>query len=514
MEHEAAPSGEPVFDAGGLGGHPKGLMTLYFTEMWERFSYYGMRAILIYFMVARTADGGLGFDVKKSGLIYGTYTMSVYLLSIPGGFIADNFLGARRSVLYGGLVIALGHFDLALPFLSAFFAGLILDVLGTGMLKPSISAMVGALYVPGDVRRDAGFSIFYMGINLGAFISPFVCGYLAQSVAFKAWLGENGFDPTHCWHWGFAAAGVGMTLGIAQYVVGGRRLAHVGKPPERQVRPWAIAGLVVAGTACLLCLVALSDLVDRFAWIRYAYLGAPLAAIVWFGLRTDVTSKRVTAILLFFIAATVFWAIFEQAGSTIALFGDQLTDRTLPNGGSLTLFGHRFSVGSPYPSSWFQSVNSVFVLLLAPAFGWIWVKLGKRQPSSPLKFVIGLFFVALSFLIMVPAAHLAARGLVSPWWIVALFFLQTTGELCLSPVGLSLMTKLAPNELIGLSLGIWFLASAYGNKLAGILAGNFTASDPAALAHSFMVQAIWAVATAAAILALTPWMKRLMGGVR
>ena len=429
MDQIKAPASEAVFDASGIGGHPRGLMTLYFTEMWERFSYYGMRAILIYFMVSRTAEGGLGFDVKKSGMIYGTYTMSVYLLSIPGGFIADNFIGARRSVLLGGIVIALGHFVLALSYEATFVAGLVLIVLGTGMLKPSISAMVGGLYVPGDERRDAGFSIFYMGVNLGAFMAPFVCGYLAQGVAFKAWLSRNGFDPAHSWHWGFAAAGVGMTLGLVQYVLGGRNLSRVGRPPASAVRPWLVMAVVVAGTLGLLSLVLLSDLVERLAWIRYAYLGAPLAAIVWFGLRKDVTSKRVTAIFLFFLAATVFWSIFEQAGSTIALFGESLTDRTLPNGGSFTVFGHTFSIGSPFPSSWFQAVNTAFVLLLAPAFGWLWVRLGKRQPSSPLKFVLGLVFVGLSFMIMVPAARLSAQGLVSPWWIVGLFFLQTIGEL-------------------------------------------------------------------------------------
>ncbi len=514
MDPEKGPPPEPVYDTRGIGGHPRGLMTLYFTEMWERFSYYGMRAILIYFMVGSTVDGGLGFGVKKSGMIYGTYTMSVYLLSIPGGFIADNFLGARRSVLYGGIVIAVGHFVLAIPRAESFAAGLVLIVLGTGMLKPSISTMVGGLYVPGDERRDAGFSIFYMGVNLGGFLAPFVCGYLAQGVAFKAWLARSGFDPAHSWHWGFAAAGVGMTLGLLQYVLGRSKLSRVGRPPARAVRPWRVMFLTIFATFALLGLVLLSDLVKGFTWIRYAYLGAPLAAIVWFGLRKDVTSKRVTAIFLFFVAATVFWSIFEQAGSTIALFGESLTDRSLPNGGNFTVLGHTFSVGSPFPASWFQSVNTAFVLFLAPAFGWVWVRLGNRQPSSPFKFVLGLVFVALSFLIMVPAARLSAAGLVSPWWIVGLFFLQTVGELCLSPVGLSLMTKLAPNDLVGLSLGIWFLASAFGNKLAGILAGGFSATDAGALAHSFLVQAAWAMAAAAVILCLAPWMKRLMGDVR
>jgi POT family proton-dependent oligopeptide transporter len=514
MERAQVPTAEPAFDAGGIGGHPRGLMTLYFTEMWERFSYYGMRSFLVVFMVASVADGGLGLDVRTSTLIYGTYTMCVYLLSIPGGFIADNFLGARRSVLCGGIVIALGHFVLAVPSVQTFFAGLALVVVGTGMLKPNISAMVGGLYVSGDQRRDAGFSIFYMGINLGALLAPLVCGFLAQHVLFKAWLAAHGFDPARSWHWGFAAAGVGMTLGLAQYVLGGRRLAHVGNAPASRVRPWIVLSLILGGTAALLGLVMLSDLVGSLAWIRYLYLGAPVAAIVWFGLRKDATMKRFAAILVFFAAVTVFWAIFEQAGSTISLFAEKLTDRTLPNGGNFTVLGHHFSAGASFPSSFFQSVNSAFILLMAPAFGWMWVRLGPRQPSSPAKFVIGLFFAALSFVLMVPAAYLSARGLVSPWWIVGLFFLQTIGELCLSPVGLSLMTKLAPGNLVGLALGIWFLGAAFGNKLAGILAGGFTATGPAVLAHSFLVQAAWTGTTALVLLALVPWVKRLMGGVR
>jgi POT family proton-dependent oligopeptide transporter len=514
MEAAKAPQAQPSLDTGGFWGHPRGLMTLYFAEMWERFSYYGMRAFLIVFMVTAVREGGLGFGVPKATIIYGTYTMAVYLLSIPGGFLADNFLGARRSVLIGGIVIALGHFVLAIPSQRTFFAGLALVVLGTGMLKPNVSAMVGGLYAPGDARRDAGFSIFYMGINLGAFLAPFVCGYLAQSEPFRAWLASHGFDPAGSWHWGFGAAGVGMALGLVQYVAGGRRLARVGNRPEANPRPWVIFGLVSAGTAVVLALVLLSDLVSRFAWLRDVYLGAPLAAIVWCGLRKDATARRVAAILVFFAAATVFWAIYEQAGSTIALFAEKLTDRTLPNGGSISLLGMRLSVGSPFPSSFFQSVPSAFVLPLAPAFGWLWVRLGRRQPSSPVKFILGLVFASLSFLLMVPAAHLSARGLVSPWWIIGLFFLQTLGEMCLSPVGLSLMTKLATGEFVGLALGIWFLASAYGNKLAGVLAGGFSADDPAGLARSFLTQAAWTGATAAVLLALAPWMRRLMGGVR
>jgi POT family proton-dependent oligopeptide transporter len=476
-------------------------MTLYFTEMWERFSYYGMRSFLTVFMVTAVAAGGMGLDVKEATLVYGTYTMSVYLLSIPGGFLADNFLGARRSVLLGGIVIALGHFVLAVPARGTFYAGLVLVVLGTGMLKPNVSAMVGGLYAPGDERRDAGFSIFYMGINLGGFMAPFVCGFLAQHEWFRRFLASHGLDPASSWHWGFGAAGVGMTLGLVQYVLGARRLERVGGPPTPGARPRLAMGLILAGTAALLAVVLVSDIVRGFGWLRYAYLGAPLAAIFWFGLRKDVTSRRIAAILVFFAAATVFWAIYEQAGSTIALFAEKLTDRRMPLVGEV-------------PSSYFQSVNTAFVLILAPVFGWLWIRMGRFQPSSPTKFVLGLVFAALSFLLMVPAAKLSAHGLVSPWWVIGLFFLQTLGELCLSPVGLSLMTKMAPRDFVGLALGIWFLASAYGNKLAGILAGGFTATDPGLLARSFLTQAAWTGVTAAVLLAAGPWMRRLMGGVR
>jgi POT family proton-dependent oligopeptide transporter len=500
MDEAEVPTRAQELDRGGIGGHPRGLTTLFFTEMWERFSYYGMRSLLILFMVAPAAAGGLGFGVRKAAFIYGTYTMSCYLLSIPGGFIADNFLGARHSVLVGGVVIALGHFTLALAGMPAFYAGLVLIVVGTGLLKPNVSSMVGSLYSAGDVRRDAGFSIFYVGINLGAFVAPLACGFLAQSAAFSGWLTGHGLDARRSWHWGFAAAGAGMTLGLLQYVAGRARLAHVGRAPSSDVRPWLVLGAVLLASAAVLALVLLADLSERFAWIRFAYVGAPVAAILWFGSRGGVTGRRIAAILVFFVAAMVFWAIFEQAGSTIALFGEKLTDRRLPGGGT-------------FPAPYFQSVNSAFVFLLAPAFAWLWVRLGPRQPPSPLKFALGLGFAALSFLLMVPAARLTAHGPVSPWWIVGMFLLQTLGELCLSPVGLSVMTKLSPGNLQGLMLGVWFLAAALGNKVAGILAGSFTSTDPAALGHFFLVEAAWTAAAALSLLALVPWIRRLMGGV-
>src|SRR5438477_1546590 len=474
----------PMTATNAESGHPPGLYTLFFTEMWERFSYYGMRALLTLFMVAPVGSGGLGFDNRRAGLIYGTYTMSVYMLSIPGGFIADNFLGSRISVLYGGIIIALGHFTLALHSEMTFYLGLVLIAVGTGLLKPNISTMVGGLYAPGDQRRDAGFSIFYMGINIGAFTAPLVTGWLAQSLGFKTLLTNWGFDPLHSWHWGFAAAGGGMTIGLIVYLWTGRRLAQVGHAPAAESqRPWGKLMLVLVGAGALFGISRLSDTNPRSEWISYGYVSLPIAAILWFGFRDNPDSRRIAAVLVFSLAALIFWAIFEQAGSTISLFADQLTDRTLPNEGVFNLFGWKIHLGSPFPSAWFQSVNSLFVILLAPVFAWLWVRLGDRQPSAPAKFVLGLVFLGLSFLLMAPAARLTVTHKVSPLWIVGLLFLQTVGELCLSPVGLSTMTKLAPAKLVGLVMGIWFLAAALGNKLAGVFASEFTSTDAKALAH-------------------------------
>ncbi len=489
-------------------------MTLFFTEMWERFSYYGMRALLTVFMVTPIAAGGLEYSNKKAGLIYGTYTMSVYMLSIPGGFIADNFLGSRMSVLYGGIIIAAGHFSLAFQSQTMFFAGLVMIALGTGLLKPNISAMVGSLYTTNDERRDAGFSIFYMGINLGAFISPLITGYLAQSGGWRERLSGWGMDPNHSWHWGFAAAGVGMTIGLFTYFLNNKGIQHVGNPPpDSAPRPWKKLGIVILGTVGFYGIVRLSDQ-DGYNWLRSIFLVLPIGTILWLVIRGDINSQRMAAILIFSVAVMIFWAVFEQAGSTIALFSEQLTDRTLPNNGNINLFGLNLGLSSPFPSAWFQSVNSLFVITLAPLFAWIWVKLGSKQPSSPVKFALGLVFLVLSFVLMVPAARLTAHGLVSPFWIVGLFLLQTIGELCISPVGLSTLTKLSTPNLVGFVMGIWFLAAALGNKLAGVLGGDFDAKDPSALAHFFSQQAIWVTGFTIVLLALVPWIRKLMCGVR
>jgi POT family proton-dependent oligopeptide transporter len=489
-----------LHETGGLGGHPAGLTTLFFTEMWERFSYYGMRALLMLFMVKTTAEGGLGFETKHAAAIYGTYTMSVYLLSILGGFIADNFIGARRAVLVGGIIIATGHFTMAFGNIATFYVGLVLIAMGTGLLKPNISTMVGSLYRPSDERRDAGFSIFYMGINIGAFLSPLVTGYLAQSDGWKARLSAWGMDPLHSWHWGFGAAGVGMTLGLIVYLLQRQRLAHVGHVPAPEAdgsRPWGKLALVWVGSLALIVAMKASDTYPALVYLLFAI---QIAAILFFAFRPDQDSKRMAAILVFFFAAEIFWAIFEQTGSTISLFADKLTNNV--------------AFGSSFPSSWWQSVNSIWVILLAPIFAWLWITMGAKQPSSPVKFALGLLFVSLSFVLMVPAAKLTADGRVGPLWLVGLFFLQTVGEMLLSPVGLSTMTKLAPQRLVGLVMGIWFLAAALGNKLAGVLAGEFKSENATELSNFFLHQALLVGGATIVLLALVPWVKRLMGGVR
>ncbi len=489
---------ESPLDTRGIGGQPRGLTTLFFTEMWERFSYYGMRALLTLFMVAPIAAGGLGFDTKHAAGVYGTYTMSVYLLSILGGFIADNFIGARRAVLIGGIIIAAGHYSMAFVSETSFYAGLVLIAIGTGMLKPNISSMVGSLYSPTDARRDAGFSIFYMGINMGAFLSPLVTGYLAQSDQWKTILKGWGLDPLHSWHWGFAAAGVGMTFGLVVYLLQRERLAGVGHAPDASLpRPWGKLALVALASFALIVTMKLSD---EYHALVYALFVLQIIAVLFFAFRPDQESKRIAAILIFFFAAEIFWAIFEQSGSSISLFADRLTQNEV--------MGHSF------PSSWWQSVNSVWVILLAPVFAFLWIKLGTRQPSSPLKFTLGLLFVSLSFVLMVPAAKLTAAGKVAPFWLVGLYFLQTVGELCLSPVGLSTMTKLAPPRLVGLVMGIWFLAAALGNKLAGVLAGDFKSENSAELVTFFWHQAIGVGVATLILFALVPWTKKLMCGVK
>jgi POT family proton-dependent oligopeptide transporter len=453
-------------------GHPRGLSTLFFTEMWERFSYYGMRAILILFMTAPLATGGLGFDASVAGPIYALYTAMVYLVALPGGWFADRVIGQQRSVLAGGIIIMSGHISLAMEGMSFFFLGMFLVIFGTGLLKPNISTIVGQLYTEEDNRRDAGFSIFYMGINLGAMIAPLVCGFLAQHPAFHSWLSSNGFDPARAWHWGFGAAAVGMFLGIVQYIFGRRNFYGAGAAPGDPLAPGGrraaivVAGILLFGVAALILGAGdgvVGAMPDRNKVVGWVLLLTPLLFFVWLltaGSRNTDERKRHLVIFVLFLGAAVFWSAFEQAGSTLNLFAQNDTAESF--------FGIRF------PASWFQSANAAFIIMLAPVFAWLWVRLGRRDPSSPAKFAFGLFFLALGFAILIPAAQLAGNGVrVSPMWLVAAYFLHTVGELCLSPVGLSAMTKLAPVRYAGLMLGVWFLASSVGNFIGGNVAGFY-----------------------------------------
>jgi proton-dependent oligopeptide transporter, POT family len=460
-------------------GHPRGLSTLFFTEMWERFSYYGMRALLILFMTVPLADGGLGFATAKAGAIYGTYVALVYLTSLPGGWLADRFLGQRRAVLYGGVVIMLGHISLAVPSLATFYLGLGLVVIGTGLLKPNVSTMVGELYTTEDVRRDSGFSLYYMGINLGAFIAPFICGWLAQSKGFRGTLGSFGLNPETSWHWGFAMAALGMFFGLLQYMRGWKYLGDAGMHPVRpesaeqqaQQRRHLRLGLlmVVAIVAIVAGGSATGVLPITAEWVANAFgillLVSTIAFFVWMfalGKWTPAERKRLLVVLVLFVGACVFWSVFEQAGSTLNLFAQRNT--------------HTVALGYAFPPSWFQSAEPFFLVVLAPVFAWIWLRLGNHNPSSPAKFTIGLLFVTLSFAILVPASQRSVGGtLVSPLWLTGTFFLQAIGELCLSPVGLSAMTRLAPARIAGLTMGVWFLATSVGNYLGGRVGGLYEA---------------------------------------
>jgi POT family proton-dependent oligopeptide transporter len=498
MRAEGTPS--PTQGDRAFFGHPRGLSTLFFTEMWERFSYYGMRALLILFMTAAPAAGGLGFDTSTAGAVYGLYTSMVYMTSLPGGWVADRLIGQRRAVLYGGVLIASGHFSMALPSLTTFYIGLLLIVVGTGLLKGNISVIVGRLYRPDDQRRDAGFSIYYMGINMGAFFAPLVCGYLGQRIN---------------WHAGFAAAGVGMTLGLVQYVLGARYLGEAGLHPAAARSPAAAAALwrraTLLGGVAGLGFVALGGLL--YAGVLpitarqiadaagYLLLMTTVVFFAWLffgGDWTPAERKRLYAIGVLFLAAALFWSEFEQAGSTLNLFADRATRNSI--------------LGWNFPSSWFQSVNALFIITFAPVFAWLWVRLGSHEPSSPVKFSAGLIGVGAGFAILVPAAQASVSGaLVSPMWLIATYLIHTFAELCLSPVGLSSMTKLAPARVAGLMMGVWFLATAVGNLIGGRLASLY-GSFP--LPHLFGVVASFGIVSGVVLLAASRLIVALMGEVK
>ena len=481
-------------------GHPRGLSTLFFTEMWERFSYYGMRALLILFMTAAPAQGGLGFDTMTAGAVYGLYTSMVYMTTLPGGWIADRVIGPQNAVLYGGILIALGHFSMAVPSLTSFYLGLALIVLGTGLLKGNVSVIVGRLYGPDDERRDAGYSIFYMGINTGAFIAPLICGYLGQRVD---------------WHMGFGAAGVGMTIGLVQYALGRKHLGDAGRDPAKaasieaaaqqrqQAMRWssiAIVLVVLGGLAMYTGVLPITprQLADAGGFFL---LGLSAGFFGWLFLSRGWTPrerKQLYVIGVLFLAASLFWSEFEQAGSTLNLFADRDTGNTV--------FGWEF------PSSYYQSLNSLFLIGLAPVFAWLWIALGRshREPSSPAKFGIGLLLVGAGFGVLAIGAIFGEHGAkVSPMWLTVVYLLHTCGELALSPVGLSAMSKLAPVRIGGLIMGVWFLATAVGNYIGGRLAGFY---ESMTLPSLFGAVAAFGVGAGVLLLLMSPALGRLERG--
>ena len=388
-----------------LFGHPIGLFVLFFTEMWERFSYYGMRAILVLYLVAETTEinPGLGWTKGEALSLYGWYTMMVYVMSVPGGYLADKFLGQRKSVTIGGVLLLIGHSVLAVENLTAFYAGLIFIVLGVGMLKPNISTMVGGLYKQGDVRRDKGFTIFYIGINLGAFLSSLVVGYVGE---------------TYGWHYGFGLAGIGMAFGVAQYVWGQKYLSHVGN-------------FLGASSQT-------SEVMD-----------APL---------TKIEKDRIVVLLISFLLVILFWGAFEQAGGLMNIYTMEKTDR---------LIGDWM-----VPASWFQSINAMFIIFFGSAVAGYWAnrKLKGKTSTSLFKMIIGLIVMGTGVFFMTAAtAEYEATGSSAMYWLVLAYLFHTIGELCLSPVALSYITKLAPMKYASIMMGVYFAMTGFGSKLAGLL---------------------------------------------
>lgn len=488
-------------------GHPKGLSTLFFTEMWERFSYYGMRAILLLYMVAPAPEGGMDLSTQTGGAIYGLYTMFVYLLALPGGWLADKFFGLRKSVFYGGCIIALGHFCMAIPLTQTFFVGLLLIVIGTGLLKPNISSMVGELYPSSDqARRDAGFTLFYAGINLGAALAPLITGYLGEKVN---------------WHYGFGAAGIGMVLGLIQYKLTEKNLGSAGLSPAANTNTVASdqrirRGLWITGIIIMVLLLLLfTEVISIDPLIAGKVLGyiIPVSAVVYFiyillfqQLTPDERNK-VTAIAIFFVTTGLFYAGYEQQGSSLNLFAENHTD----------MFIGDFEM----PASWMQTVPPVAVLVFSMVFAWLWVWLDKRKlnPSTPVKLSFGLLFMGLGYAVMMGASLIVIGGdKPLPTWLVLTYLLHTFGEICLYPVGLSAVTKLAPKKLSGQLMGVFFIALAYGNLIAGLFSGEFdekaVEANPSLLLDLFGVVMKVMLISGIIVLIFSRPIRKLMGNIR
>ncbi len=487
-------------------GHPRGLATLFFTEMWERFTYYGMRALLVLFLVGAVANGGFGIDDKTATAIYGLYTASVYLAALPGGWIADRLIGAQRAVIAGGVLITLGNCVLAMSTTpKVFYFGLIVIICGVGLLKPNVSTIVADLYPEGGARRDAGFSIFYVGINLGALLGPIVTAWA------KTRYGDRG---------GFGAAGLFMALGVVQFLCTRHHLGEFGRTPharpggdtaDQRRRAWQQLGIGIAILAAVGSAVALDwipvnpvRLAHVTSYVILAMAGSYFVYYLLFAGLNIADRKRGLVMVVLFFGSALFWSGYEQAGSSMNLFAERYTDRVID------------TLGVTIPTEWFQTLNPLYIMLLAPIFASLWVNLGRRQldPSVPAKFALGVMLMGLGFLVMVAASHLVAQGnKVSPNWLLMTYLLHTMGEMCLSPVGLSYFTKLTPKRFGGQMMGIFFLSLSLGNLFAGLIAGDFDANNLSAMPGQYMHIVYFSVGLGTILLVLSRPVKRLMGDV-
>ena len=441
--------------------HPKGLYTLFFTEMWERMSYYGMRGILVLFMTATILEGGLEIDAVSASAIYGIYSACVYLVALIGGWLADRHIGQQKAILYGGIVIMLGHFLLAFTNLQTFYLGLIFVVLGTGLLKPNISAIVGGLYEDDIEKKQSGFTIFYMSINIGSVLGFFICGYLGENVG---------------WHYGFAAAGVGMALGLIQFLLTRKNLGSIGSAPsvilnkDTKVKELKIFNFLMISFFIVIFL-------GLFGFIKFDPIPVAnmltvfilLIAVSYFlylftlGKLNIEERKKIILIMVLFFGAAFFWSGFDQAGSSFNIFAKEYTDRLV--------------FGWEYPASWLQVLNPILVVILSPFMAYIWFFLGKRMldPALPFKFGLGLIFMAIGFLFIASGASIAIQeGSAGAKWLLLTYLFHTIGELTLSPIGLAAISNLSPKRFVGQMMGIWFLASSLGAIIAGLLSGQAT----------------------------------------
>ena len=462
----------------GFFGHPIGLKTLFLTEMWERMSYYGMRALLVLYMTGALTgfNPGLGWSSIEAQAIYGIYVGMVYFMVIPGGWLADNILGHQKAVLYGAIIIALGHFTLALPLEQTFFLGLIFVVLGTGLLKGNISSIVGKLYKDEDDRRESGYTIFYMAINIGSTLGFLVCSYLGEKIG---------------WHWGFGAAGFGMAFGVIQFIRSRNLLGSAGAEPNaldeakrsklvfRTKISLVLMVLVILGGLFGIYTVDARAFAEGFYYFLCFVAGTYFLYLYFFAGLNSSEKKNLVLLSLLFIGAAAFWSGFDQSASSLSIFARDYTD--------LSVRGYIIPIG------WLQFANPIFVVIFAPIFAGTWMHLARKNlnPSLPIKFALGLVLMAISFMVMLYAVDLAiVSSPVGMRWLIITYLLQTWGELTLSPVGLAAFSKYSPKKYIGQMFGLWFTASAIGGVLAGLLGGDALGSglDSISPVFGFMVK--------------------------